>query len=417
MQTNMPKRNEAYVFIHLDGKWLPCGYLTIEEDNRKIHSTFQYGKKYLQRENAISIDPVQLPLGHSLFRSVPKSPLFGGIRDAAPDGWGRHLLDRAAAPLSPGEFEYLTAFALEDRIGALGFGSSIEHGPGPIHPGWANYPPHGAELDLENMIAAADQIETAAAISPEYRRFLVRGSSLGGAQPKAPTQHEGRMWIAKFGRQYEAWNTCRIENANMHLARICGITVPESKTLTVAGRDVFLISRFDRDPSGNRIPFITAATLLETDQVDEGAYQDIAVQMRRYCAAATIYEDLKQLFKRLIFNILCNNSDDHLRNHGFIHTHGGWRLSPAYDIVPQPDMGPKVPRLLTLGVGMNGSRTATLQNALSSCGVFGLAEADGRKLIDQMKKKFFSEWEQIYLRYNVPLKDLPALAEAFVNHI
>lgn len=157
----MPKRNDAYVFIHLDGQWLPCGYLSIEEDNRKIHSTFQYGKKYLQRENAISIDPVQLPLANSLFRSVPKSPLFGGIRDAAPDGWGRHLLDRAAAPLSPGEFEYLTAFAPEDRIGALGFGSSIEHGPGPIDPGWAKYPPHGAELNLaeEEGLKIIDQMK------------------------------------------------------------------------------------------------------------------------------------------------------------------------------------------------------------------------------------------------------------------
>ena len=414
----MAKTNDAFVFISLTGQWVLCGYLTIQQDNRSILSTFQYGKKYLQRKEAISIDPVQLPLGDVHFRSTPESPLFGGIRDAAPDGWGRHLLNRAAEPQSPGEFEYLTALAHEDRIGALGFGKSLEKGPGPIDPGWPNYPPHGAELDLEAMIAAADQIETAEAISPEYRRFLVRGSSLGGAQPKAPTMHEGRQWIAKFGKQYDAWNTCRIENANLHLAKICGISVPDSKTLVVADRDVFLISRFDRDASDNRIPFISAASLLGTQRINTGSYQDIAVQMRKYCVASTVQEDLKQMFMRLVFNILCNNSDDHLRNHGFIHIAGqGWRLSPAYDIVPQPDMGPKVPRLLTLGVGMTGSREATLENALSSCGVFGLTEKEGMKTIDQMKIKFLSQWEPVYTKCNVPKKDLPVLAEAFVNHL
>ncbi len=414
----MAKQNDAYVFIQLNGRWIPCGHLTIEQDNRTILSSFQYGKKYLQRKDAISIDPVQLPLDDALFRSKVESPLFGGIRDAAPDGWGRHLLDRAADPYSPGEFEYLTALPLKERVGALGFGRSLEKGPGPIDPGWTNYPPHGSELDLEQMIAAADQIEAAEDILPEYRRFLVRGSSLGGAQPKAPIMHDGRMWIAKFGRQYEAWNTCRIEHANLQLARICGLIVPESKTLLAAGRDVFLISRFDRDPIGNRIPFISAATLLGTDQITKGTYQDIAAQMRKYCAATSIQEDLKQLFMRLIFNILCNNSDDHLRNHGFIHIPGqGWRLSPAYDIVPQPDMGPKMPRLLTLGVGMDGSRKATLKNALSSCGVFGITKADGKAIIDRMKTKFVSEWKNVFSRYNVPQKDLPTLAKALINHL
>lgn len=413
----MAKQNDTYVFIHLNGQWIPCGYLTIQEDNRQINSTFQYGKKYLQRKTAIAIDPVQLPLGDILFRSTPQSPLFGGIRDAAPDGWGRHLLDRAADPQAPGEFEYLTALALDTRIGALGFGRSLEQGPGPIDPGWANYPPHGAELDLKNMIAAVDQIESAVEIAPQYRRFLIRGSSLGGAQPKAPTQHEDRMWIAKFGRQYEAWNTCRIENANMQLAGICGITVPETKTLLVGDRDVFLITRFDRSPDGNRIPFISAATLLGTEDINAGSYQDIAVQMRKYCAPARIQKDLKQLFMRLIFNILCNNTDDHLRNHGFIYIPSqGWRLSPAYDIVPQPDMGPQVPRRLTLGVGMNGSRAATLKNALSSCPVFGLTPEAGAIIIDEMKTKFLSQWEGIYSENSVPKKDFAALAEAFVNH-
>lgn len=414
----MAKENSAYIFIHLDGRWLPCGYLTLHEDNRERLATFQYGRRYLRHQDAIAIDPVQLPLGGGLFRSTPKAPLFGGVRDAAPDGWGRHLLDRAADPQSPGEFEYLTALPLEDRIGALGFGRSLEAGPGPIDPGWPNYPPPGARLDLDAMMRAADEIDRAQDLSPEYRRFLVRGSSLGGAQPKAPTMHAGRSWIAKFGRLYDAWSTCRIEYANLHLAQTCGIKVPQAKVIRVANRDVFLIERFDRDPSGNRIPFISAATLLGTDQITTGSYQEIAVQMRRYCALSAIQEDLKQFFMRMVFNILCNNTDDHLRNHGFLHLPGeGWRLSPAYDIVPQPDMGSGMPRRLTLGVGMDGSRQASLQNALSVCPVFGLTPEDGQALIHEMRALFLSQWEKVYLGCGVPREDLPFLTQAFVNHL
>jgi serine/threonine-protein kinase HipA len=180
----MAKENSAYVFIHLGGQWVPCGYLTIIEDRREILSTFQYGRKYLQRRDAIAVDPVQLPLGEDLFRSRPASPLFGAIRDTSPDGWGRHLLARAAEPRSPGEFEYLTALPVEDRTGALGFGRSIEEGPAPIDPGWPDYPPQGAILDLGDMIAAVDRIDKGEALAPRHRRFLLRGSSLGALNPK-----------------------------------------------------------------------------------------------------------------------------------------------------------------------------------------------------------------------------------------
>ncbi len=414
----MAKANETYVFIHLNGKWVPCGFLTIYEDNRNILSTFTYGNKYLQREDAISIDPVQLPLGKGTFRSTETSPIFGAIRDASPDDWGRHLLDRAAEPYSPGEFEYLTALPIEDRIGALSFGQSLEKGPTSIYPGWPNYPPQGAHLKLDAMIRAADQIENAEELAPQYRRFLIRGSSLGGAQPKAPTMYEGKHWVAKFGKKYDAWHTCRIEHANTLLAKACGINVPETQTLSVSERDIFLILRFDRDNFGNRIPFISAASLLGTDNLNDGSYQDIAAQMRKYGAKDYIQRDLEQLFCRMVYNVLCNNSDDHLRNHGFLYIHGkGWRLSPAYDIVPQPDMGAGVPRMLTLGVGIDGSRDATLKNALTSCGVFGLTNENGTCIIESMKTIFLSQWEETFIKANVPEKNLPALTETFVNHL
>ena len=281
-----------------------------------------------------------------------------------------------------------------------------------------NYPPHGATLDLDDMIAAVDRIDQGETLSSAHRRFLLRGSSIGGALPKAPILFEGRRWIAKFGREREAWNTCRIEHANLRLAARCGIHVPESRTLMVGDRDVFLIERFDRDPSGDPIPFISAATLLATDAITTGSYQDIAVEMRRHIAAPAVAEDLKQLFMRMVFNILCNNADDHLRNHGFIYQSGqGWRLSPAYDVVPQPDMGPGVPRDLTLGVGLDGNRRATLANALTVSPVFGLSPEDGRQIIDHLTQAFVSQWQSVYACFGVSEKDMPFLLEAFVNHL
>ena len=410
--------NEAYVFIHLEGHWLPCGYLTIRQDGRTVVATFQYGLKYLARDNAVAVDPVRLPLQGGLFTSTTAVPIFGGIRDASPDGWGRHLLDRAAEPGVCSEFEYLTALAADERIGALGFGDSLENGPGPIVPKWKNRPVYGADLSLAEMIAAVDKIEHIAALSPRHRRFLMRGSSLGGAQPKAPTRFDGNAWIAKFGRQYEAWNTCRIENATMRLAGECGIIVPETRTITVAGRDIFLIRRFDREGRGRRVHFVSAATLLGTDDITDGSYQEIAVQIKKYGAAGRVKKDLEQLYRRMVYNILCNNSDDHLRNHGFVHLPGqGWTLSAVYDVVPQPDMGPREARQLTLGVGMDGSRKASLDNALSSCAVFGLSRDGGQGIIDQMKQIFLSKWESVYTTCNVPKKDFSALAELFVNHL
>ncbi|GAB6096129.1 type II toxin-antitoxin system HipA family toxin [Desulfatiferula olefinivorans] len=414
----MARTDSAYVFIFLGGRWVPCGYLTVHEDTRTVFSEFEYGRKYLERPDAVSLDPVQLPLGPGLFRTPQGTAVFGGLRDTAPDSWGRHLLDRAAEPSKPTEFNYLTAIPNNDRVGAVAFGKRLEDGPAPIHPGWKNYPPDGVSLNLEQMIHVSDYLIDDRDIPPEYRRFLFRGSSLGGAQPKAPTVFEGQPWIVKFGRELEGWSTCRIEHATMRLAGMCGINVPETRTLSVRNRDVYLIRRFDRDPDCGRIHYISAATLLGTSQMDGGSYQDMAAQMRKYLAADRLRSDLAELFRRMVFNILCNNSDDHLRNHGFLYVPGtGWTLSPAFDIVPQPDMGPGERRTLTLGVGKDGSRNATLENALSVAGVFGLPDDEARVLIDTLKHLFLSQWKKVYAECGVPQKDFNHLSQAFINHL
>lgn len=414
----MAKSNSTYVFIHLAEDWVPCGYLTIWEDGRFVESEFEYRELYLKRSDAIPVDPIMLPLKEGKIKTPQGMPMFGGIRDTVPDSWGRQLLEGLAEPAVPGEFEYLTAIPPEDRVGAVAFGRDLSVGPESIHPGWKNFPVEKANLDIEEMIKVSDQVLNDQEIDRMYRGFLIRGASLGGAQPKAPVMFNSRPWIAKFGRKFEAWNTCRIEWANMLLASECGIDVPEMKVITIRNRDVYLISRFDRDAKGNRFHFITAATLLGVSDIKKGSYPLIAEKMRTILKNDLIDAATLQLFRRMVFNILCNNTDDHLKNHGFLYHPGkGWVLSPAFDVVPQPDMGDGQPRCLTLCVGVNNSRKASLKNALSSASIFKLSDITAKQIIDEITTAFISNWERIYRECQVPDKDFKYLREVFKNHL
>lgn len=415
------RERKTYVHVHLHGQFVPAGLLTVLEDGRRSTCTFQYGQRYLQRPDAVPVDPVLLPLAGAkgrTFYGPMGGELFGGIRDASPDAWGRHVLDRAAetAGIALSEFDYAT-LAGPDRIGALGFSSSPTVEPFSDAPEWLQGV-QGGELDLADLLAAADAVDTEDALDPRFRRFLVRGSSLGGARPKAPVDFEGRRWIAKFDRKREAWPTCKIEHASMRLAGMCGIHVPDTKVVSVLGRDILLVERFDRavmDGMLCRIPFISAVTLQGLTQEEAehgGSYKGIADAMRRYCGAATLKDDLAELFRRMVFNICSNNSDDHLRNHGFLYLGGSWSLSPAYDVVPQPDMGPEEIRNLHLDVGPAGRR-ATLQNALGSHMGFGLTHGQALRIIQDVQHEFSAHWEETYRQAGVPTRILEELRDCF----
>jgi serine/threonine-protein kinase HipA len=404
--------NRAIVFIHLGGTFVPAGLLVMRQEGNVLSTSFAYGRQYLQRPDAASIDPVSLPLDDGLFQT---DGLFGGIRDSAPDGWGQHLLDIAAAEhgQQPQAFDYLTVLPLETRIGALAYGRDTT-GPKRFSPPWAPEFIPGVQLDLKGMLEAADSIEKSQELDPAHARFLIRGSSLGGAQPKAPTEMDGVPWIAKFSREREAWSTCRIEHANMLLAAASGITVPATRILTLpTGRDIFLIKRFDR-VGDRREHFVTAQTFVRAKEHQAGSYSSICAAMRRYVVASALEEDLKELYRRMVFNACCNNNDDHLKNHAFLYDHEarGWRLSPAYDVVPQPDMGPGQPRTLTLRIGEQGTRVSE-ENLLSGAAAFGLDHDQARAIIAMVKGTVRSNWESCAERAGVPRKDFTSLRESY----
>lgn len=404
--------DETYVYLHLGGEFVPAGLLTMHQTNDRVVSEFAYGRRYLERNDAAPLDPLQLPLTRSEFQT---GGVFRAFQDASPDAWGRHLLDRAAedAGVVPSEFEYLTVQDQENRIGAIAFGPDL-NGPRPTKPSWRPEEVPGEKIDFAEMIRTVDSILNHEKLSPAQRRFFIRGSSAGGAQPKTLVDYEGKKWIAKFSRELELWPTCRIELAAMALATQCGIRVPHCRVLDVGGRDVFLIERFDRTESGGRGHFLSAMTLIGSDHMERGAYGDIAMAIRKYGDAQYIRRDLEELFRRMVFNVLANNWDDHLRNHGFLYSprSGRWRLSPAYDIVPQPQRDGAEANRLTLVLGENGTR-ATLENVLSKCGDYSLSSEFAAEIVDKMATMVREGWEKENMKAGVPMGKVRLLEEAY----
>lgn len=414
---------EAYVHMHLDGDFVVAGRLRYYQDGRFSQYLFEYSNRYLERQDAIAVDPVALPLQREhTFEGALGGALFNGIRDACPDDWGRHILDIAAEGSGShlSDFDYML-YAGPDRIGALGFSSSPSVAPFSEVPQWAvNLP--GADLDLQGMLHATDAVEQAEQLAPQYRRFFVRGSSIGGARPKASFESDGKFWIAKFSKEREAWPTCRVEHANMQMAKQCGINVPERKVIKVLGnRDILLVERFDRQRKNgtvHRIPFLSAMTMIgATAPESQASYTDIVTAMRRdFYYAAAARNDVRELFSRMVFNVLCNNSDDHLRNHGFLHQidqdgKSGWMLSPAYDIVPQPVMDDS-PRALHLGIGPGG-RLATVNNLVSSSNYFGISTDEASSIVAEIKGIIALNWEENLLKAGVPQSNLEALRDCY----
>jgi serine/threonine-protein kinase HipA len=413
------KPRSTYVFVFLPtAGFVPAGKLDMFEDGRNSYAIFQYGNRYAARGDAIAVDPEALPLpppGNqpNQFTTPEGFELFNGIRDAAPDGWGRYVMNKAAPDKVFGEFDYLVASG-EHRVGALAFGPDPSKPPRRVAP-WGDNNADGEFLDLTAMVEAAERIEAAEVLDPDLRRFLVVGSSLGGARPKAAAMHEGRPFIAKFSSKGDTYAVTRAEFAAMKLAGECGLEVPRVDCLSVFGRDVYLIERFDRvaDENGQhvqRVAFVSALTMLGALELasHEYAYGDLAEVVRKRGSSPSA--DLRELFRRMAFNVLCCNDDDHLRNHGFLFDGKGWRLSPAYDVVPKPQI--RTEHRLVLQVGARGHE-ATLVNALTQCARFGIDANEAQSILEGMRSHVAARWEVVCRESGVPAGDMGRLATCF----
>ena len=263
----------TYVYMHLAEGPVPAGRLDMTEDGRNSYATFQYGARYLRRPNRVPVDPAALALpdpdaAAQTFRTTEGFDLFNGIRDAAPDGWGRYLMHKAAGSENLAEFDYLIASG-DHRVGALAFGPDPTGGPKRVAP-WGEEEPVGQHFNLAELAEAAERVQSVDRLDHDLRRLLEAGSSLGGARPKAATTHHGVPWIAKFSAKDDTYPVCRIELAVMRLAKHCELDVPDIDFKTILRRDIYLIRRFDRQVEGNqlkRIPFASALTMLEAHEM------------------------------------------------------------------------------------------------------------------------------------------------------
>jgi serine/threonine-protein kinase HipA len=310
---------------------VPAGLLKIARRGNVESGEFAYGRRYLQNTGALPLNPDVLPLQDRPFVIPERRVRDGGalpltFRDALPDAWGRKVLElQAGRSLSDTEALLLTN---ADRVGAMVFAESL--------PLAADAPP--AELfDLETLADAARRVDHDLAIKPALQRVL-QGGSLGGARPKATLIVEGQRWLAKFPARGDDHPVEIVEAATMDLAAVCGIDVPVHRLRPLSKGEALLMQRFDRDgpiTDERRRHYLSASALLDVPYDSSGgSYVELAQALRRLSFRAE--QDLLQLYRRMVFNLVVDNSDDHVKNHGVLHHGDGkWCLAPAFDLVMQ----------------------------------------------------------------------------------
>ncbi|MDO9434940.1 type II toxin-antitoxin system HipA family toxin [Hydrogenophaga sp.] len=429
------KEQKLMVFAHPGQDWVPCGQLLLTEDGSTVlASSFAYGTNYARRTNALEVDPVSLSLRDREQvigkRLLPANglALFGGIRDAAPDAWGRRVIEaklKVPANSLP-ESQYLL-HAGSDRVGALDVRQTIDDGPS-----------QGANAShaIEHLMDAAERIEEGLPIPAHLEAIFIDGTALGGARPKASVRDEqGVLWLAKFSSRNDSFDMPTIECAALRLAAAAGLHVPPVEVRTVGERKVMFIRRFDRywaapdaalgadqDPlttqpgpgrTEHRLGFVSGLTLVACDETESRtkAYADLAQAVRSHCHTSVIREDNAELFKRMVYNILVSNDDDHLRNHGFVWEPrlAGWRLSPLYDVLPRASHATE--RFLHLGIGPQG-RLATLDNALASHDMFTLSRATACEMVASIWA-VVREWRVYFEGFGVSAVDIEKTESAF----
>lgn len=401
-----------YVWVWLPGQTdpVPAGVLT-----RTDHTfagdpviTFTYGRTYRERPDAISLFTAELPLTPGTFDptrpgeaagvvgppsplgrtlvSRPRQPLalHGCIRDAAPDAWGRRVINLRRAPDPNQHLSELTYLreSGSDRIGALDFQDSPRQ-----------YEPRGDGATLEQLLAAAERLDAGEPLPPELRAAAAHGTSIGGARPKALlTGENGRSLIAKFPSSTDTRPVVKAEAVSMLLAAHAGLNVARVEVRAVDKRDVLLVERFDRGPDGTRRSLLSALTILGEHEVGarHASYTDLAESIR-VGPWTNPGATLQEMYRRMVFNICVGNTDDHLRNHAAFWDGRHLTLTPAYDLEPVSRRGREASHALALT--RDGRRDSRLGTALAAAPDFHLTTSAARAVIDDVVDAIRHHWD------------------------
>ena len=409
---NMTSERQAYAYVQLPGTLdtVPAALVKVEKlPYGTFVGRFRYGDRYLERTDAIAFDPFQLPLGNTVHEFTKLKGIPGALRDAGPDAWGRRVIEHKLQR-SPGDLEEIDYLlnGPQDGAGYLSFGSKLE----PRAPKRRYNRTH----QLADLVAAAEAIEEGKRVPEQILEQLEPGTSMGGARPKATIEDANRLWIGKFPEKADRCNLQRVEYATLELARRCGIAVCNARLQSAAGHDVLMLERFDREYTEAgylRFGLVSGLTLLDCDDNyldrERWSYPLLADQLRRWSEKPD--EDRIELFRRIVFNAAVTNNDDHPRNHAVRRTARGWRLTPAYDLVPAPVVSLER-RDLAMTIGTHG-RTASIYNLLSQCERFGLATEAARKEIEKIVATVRT-WRDHFRACDVLAKDSEYIASAFL---
>lgn len=381
--------NEAYVWIWLPNEVNPVVAGRLEQDGELLH--FNYGQSYLDRTNAIALYDKELPLQKGSIPLLNGLNIPGPIRDAAPDAWGRRVLinkkfGTAGNDIDPGSLSELT-YLLEsgsDRIGGLDFQSSAK-----------TYASRGAEsISLESLATAAELVEKGIPLPQDLDLALYHGSAIGGARPKALIDETNKKYIAKFSSSSDSYSVIKAEFIAMTLAKICGLDVANVKQVQAAHKDVLLIERFDRVFNGGwqRKLMLSALSLLALDEnfARYASYQELTELIRKDFTDPK--KTLKELFSRLVFNILVGNTDDHARNHAAFWNGTSLTLTPAYDICPQMRSGNIANQAMAI---KSDDRKSQLNSCLKAADIFMLSRTEAIEIIESMLLKLVNNWESV----------------------
>ena len=411
----MTSERECFVFVVLPAttEFVVAGRFRVSTTPDGVPlGEFVYGRSYLNRPDALELDPVELRLGERPYQTTRMSGFFGAIRDAMPDYWGRLLIERRFGAARPDEFDYLLE-GPDDRARALGFGTDLEL----PRPGGVN-----SVLDLGELQAAADSVLAGERgrrleVAGRVRELLLAGTSMGGARPKAVVEDTDALWVAKFGRSEDRWNDPLVEHALLRLARRCGLNAAISRTERVGDRDVLLVRRFDRERLGAgyaRSRMASALTLLRADDhvTDRRrwSYLALADEVRR--ASSEPRADLRELFGRVCFNAAISNLDDHPRNHAIVARGHRWRLSPAYDLTPVPAIS-VTRRDLAMRCGPMG-RWANRANLIGGAGRFLLHSDEAAAIFDRVVGTIRSSWLETMRSSGVSERDCDRIRHAIL---
>ena len=376
---------QAFVWVWLPGAADPVVAGRLDMAGRII--TFTYGQSYLARRDRIALHLPELPLERG-----PISPLVGDvagcIADAAPDAWGQRVILNSRVGRDAVDTTDLTllTYLLEsgsDRIGALDFQTSA-----------SEYVARSTgHATLTELAQSAERVEQGVALSPALDQALLHGSSVGGARPKALLSDGARRLIAKFSSTTDTYPIVKGEFVAMELARRAGLNVAAVELTRALAKDVLLIGRFDRPGAGGRRAMVSALTILGLDEVGAryASYAELAQVIRARFTDPT--PTLRELFSRIIFNILTGNNDDHARNHAAFWDGNVLALTPAYDLCPQPRAGGETAQVMA--IGQDGYRMSQVAGCVARAFTYLLSERDAREIVDHQIGVIETQWADV----------------------